>query len=298
MKIFVSYAREDVEDVEQFVSFLEETEGVDEVWWDKNILPGRTWTEELNHHILSSDIFLFMISNAALASVMCKEERTVFISRKIKIFIPVFFDKCDHADLRDFKAIQSMPLDARGKGLKPIRGGKWRHKRDAFESVCTKLKELIYHENQVRQAALNKVNQVIALPSQPNLCLTVLRAYLKIFNLSISDLEELKSVSGVLNYLHKEQNVLIELWPSAKWEGDTLEWYLNDAAQRYKNVQVTTIALIYDVLETTRQGGLTFKETGLEVLNNIQKMVRRLDLQYFIHVPDMELLTLYDHLRE
>jgi len=71
-KLFVSYAREDKHDVDQLVEHL----GLMgyETWFDFKLRGGQDWWEEVLRRIADSDVFIAIISRAALNSKACRRE--------------------------------------------------------------------------------------------------------------------------------------------------------------------------------------------------------------------------------
>jgi hypothetical protein len=71
-KLFVSYARENRRDVGQLVEHLE-LMGYD-TWVDTELRGGQDWWEEVLRRIADSDVFVAIISRAALTSTACQRE--------------------------------------------------------------------------------------------------------------------------------------------------------------------------------------------------------------------------------
>lgn len=70
--VFVSFAREDIEDVSKLVNFLR-GEGI-ETWYDANLVPGRRFDEEIEQRIAQCAAFVVVMTPAALASAWVHDE--------------------------------------------------------------------------------------------------------------------------------------------------------------------------------------------------------------------------------
>ena len=71
-KIFVSYARQNRADVDQLVEHLRMM-GYD-TWVDVSLRGGQDWWEEILRRIADSDVFIAIVSEAALNSTACRRE--------------------------------------------------------------------------------------------------------------------------------------------------------------------------------------------------------------------------------
>lgn len=72
MRLFISYAHEDVKPVQQLVDILRA--GGYEAWFDTLLLPGQDWQAELLAGIQACDAFVYVLSPAALESEWCQWE--------------------------------------------------------------------------------------------------------------------------------------------------------------------------------------------------------------------------------
>ena len=69
MRLFVSYARVDKEQVEEIVAILRD--GGHQPWFDRGLLPGRDWQAELAGEIAACDAFVYALSPESVASTWC-----------------------------------------------------------------------------------------------------------------------------------------------------------------------------------------------------------------------------------
>ncbi len=72
MRLFISYAHEDVKAVQQLVDILRA--GGYEVWFDTRLLPGQDWQTELLTAIHAADAFVYVLTPASIASEWCQWE--------------------------------------------------------------------------------------------------------------------------------------------------------------------------------------------------------------------------------
>lgn len=89
MKLFISYSRQDKEEVAELVYALSPFH---RVWIDwEDIKPGTEWQLEIEKGIRQCDVFLFVVSFASCSSQHCAWECDRAIARKKRI-IPLILD--------------------------------------------------------------------------------------------------------------------------------------------------------------------------------------------------------------
>ena len=74
-------------------------------WHDAEMTGGDKWREEIFKHLADSDILLYLVSAASLASTNCNKELAEAVSSDIRI-IPIILEDCDwqYHQLSDFQA--------------------------------------------------------------------------------------------------------------------------------------------------------------------------------------------------
>ena len=82
--IFISYSRKDEEYVTKLVESLE-NEGF-EVWIDRELLTGDTWTQVINHKIDTCDAFVIVMTDESQKSNWVRREVLYAIQEGKKIF--------------------------------------------------------------------------------------------------------------------------------------------------------------------------------------------------------------------
>lgn len=86
--IFISYSRTDRAFVEQLVPLLRRMYGNDCLWFDADIPGGTDWWRMIESQIAGCTVFLFLMSNDALASEFCRKELQYAVLLK-KSVVPV-----------------------------------------------------------------------------------------------------------------------------------------------------------------------------------------------------------------
>ena len=73
-RIFISYSHSDAAFVKELVPLLNKVFPTHQVWYDEQISGGQDWWQRILREILACDLFLFLMSNEALASDYCQAE--------------------------------------------------------------------------------------------------------------------------------------------------------------------------------------------------------------------------------
>lgn len=118
MRIFISYAHEDIEHAEKMGSALSRHPDV-ELWFDKmKLLPGDYWNESILDAIEKSDIILLLLSTHSVnkSGFVQKEfreaiERISLLPPGKKLIIPVRLDECTplHRELKRIQYLDMFP---------------------------------------------------------------------------------------------------------------------------------------------------------------------------------------------
>ena len=108
-------------------------EGLISIWHDNEILPGDKWREEIfSTHLPDSDILLYLVSAASLASENCNKELGIALKKNIKP-IPIILEDCDwkRHQLNDFQALPDECL--------PI--NEWQPESKGWQNVVTGIRK-------------------------------------------------------------------------------------------------------------------------------------------------------------
>lgn len=117
-------------------------EGRIDTWYDREILAGGNFNQEINDQLETSELFLLLVSPDFLASNYCYErEMTVALERHrmgVAQVIPIIIEPCDweSTPLRELKAL---PRDG-----KPV--SEWTNLNNAFLDVVQELRRLVNEE--------------------------------------------------------------------------------------------------------------------------------------------------------
>jgi hypothetical protein len=85
MKLFISYARVDRPLCKQIADHLED---IYDVWYDKKLLGGQDWRNEIFKQLADSEIFVYLLSPESVSSPHCQEELSVAQELDIRL-LPV-----------------------------------------------------------------------------------------------------------------------------------------------------------------------------------------------------------------
>ena len=115
IKSFVSYAHSDDEYFDPFmkglVEMLAPSKKYDfEVWWDNAILPGETWSDEINNALEECALGILLLSPAFLSSdYITKNELPKLIGMREKVVIPIILRKVN-LKLHDLKGLEERQI--------------------------------------------------------------------------------------------------------------------------------------------------------------------------------------------
>ena len=136
LKIFITYAHKNKEGKDQLIECLDvmKREGLISVWHDNEMIGGDRWREDIFKHLADSDMLLYLVSTASLASDNCNKELTEALSAEIRV-IPIILESCDWKNhkLSDFQAFPDECL--------PI--SKWDHEKDGWQNVVEGLRKTV-----------------------------------------------------------------------------------------------------------------------------------------------------------
>lgn len=127
LKLFISYCHQDSAAIKRFITHLTplcEERGLLDVWYDKNIMAGQDFWDEIDGHLSDRDIVCLMLSADYLASKSCKKEMQQAFSlaeTKCLAVIPIILSDCGWSYYDNISRKLALPDDA-----KPI---------DSFQNV-------------------------------------------------------------------------------------------------------------------------------------------------------------------
>ena len=117
LKTFITYAHKDKVAKDKLITSLAvmEREGKVKLWNDNAIRPGDEWRNIIFSNLTKSDLMLYLVSAASLASENCNKELAEALNFEIKI-IPIILESCDWMNhkLSNFQALpdKGIPINA------------------------------------------------------------------------------------------------------------------------------------------------------------------------------------------
>ena len=95
-KAFITYSHNDKEERKELRTRLAvmENKGEIELWDDNEILPGDEWYRDIADNLANSDILLYLVSAASLASNNCNKELAAALKTDTRV-IPIILEACD-----------------------------------------------------------------------------------------------------------------------------------------------------------------------------------------------------------
>ncbi len=89
MKLFMSYAHENIDAVRELVNILRAANYT--VWFDEQLLPGQDWKQELGNAIMQCQVLVYVMTTTSLASEWCQWELST-ASHFEKSVIPILLE--------------------------------------------------------------------------------------------------------------------------------------------------------------------------------------------------------------
>ena len=136
LKGFITYAHTNTTAKDELIMRLDVMQQQNKLvtWHDAEMIGGDKWRKEIFKHLADSDILLYLVSAASLASKNCNKELAEALSSDIRI-IPIILEHCDwqNHQLSDFQALPD-------KG-KPI--SKWDDESDGWQNVVEGIREAV-----------------------------------------------------------------------------------------------------------------------------------------------------------
>ena len=137
LKVFITYSHRDKEAKDELITRLAVMvrNSLIEIWHDNEILPGDKWRESISNNLLSSDILLYLVSAASLASENCNKELAEALEKSSLRTIPIILEASDWQGHR-ISGFQALPDFG-----KPITA--WRHASDGWQNVVEGIRRVI-----------------------------------------------------------------------------------------------------------------------------------------------------------
>ncbi|MDB9340096.1 MULTISPECIES: GUN4 domain-containing protein [Cyanophyceae] len=152
LKLFFSYSHNDESLRDELAKHLTilERQGVISGWYDREIVPGQEWDDQIKHNLKTADIILLLVSSDFLASNYCwSVEVTKAIERhnaREACVIPVILRSVDWTDA-PFAKLGALP-----KNAQPVKS--WTDEDEAFTDVAKGIRAAVEKLKREREEAL------------------------------------------------------------------------------------------------------------------------------------------------
>lgn len=158
LKLFTSYSHQDnltknpyIEEFKKYITPLKDN-GLIEAWYDREILAGEDYQNEIDNNLEDADIICLFISANFLSSDNCKEEKKKALKlRKEKgiSVIPIILSPCGWKDDKDICKLLALPTEG-----KPV--SSFQDRNDAWHDVYNGLKKIIEKEIKIKQLKITE----------------------------------------------------------------------------------------------------------------------------------------------
>ena len=151
-KLFIAYSHIDETNINDFIKHIAplKQNGLISEWYDRKIIGGEIYQDEIDKNIDTADIICLFISANFLASDSCmKEKEKAFVLKKTHgvSVVPIILSECAWTDIKDISTILALPTDG-----KPIR--KFDDSNNGWNNVYNGLKSIIEKKNKEKSATI------------------------------------------------------------------------------------------------------------------------------------------------
>ena len=151
LKTFITYAHKDKATKDKLITHLAVMErgGKIKLWDDNEILPGDEWRDAIFSNLADSDLLLYLVSTASLASENCNRVLAEALNVNIRV-LPIILESCDwlNYQLSDFQALPDTG--------KPI--NKWQPESKGWQNVVDGIRKVV-EEIQAQVDSLSGVSK-------------------------------------------------------------------------------------------------------------------------------------------
>ncbi len=157
LKVFISYSHEDNAD-RKYIDSLKrhlaplKNQNIIQIWDDKEVIPGKEFSEIINSKIDDADIILLCISSHFLNSSACLNEKMKALELRLKKgiqVIPIILTPCGWKSESELPKLLALPYDA-----KPI--SQFEDQDSAWHGVYNGLMRVIESELIIKKISINK----------------------------------------------------------------------------------------------------------------------------------------------
>ena len=137
LKVFITYSHKDrgaKEKLRECLNVMVQ-DNLIEIWHDNEILPGDRWRDTISKNLRSSDILLYLVSAASLASKNCNKELAEALEEISPRIIPIIQEACDWLEhqISDFQALPDFG--------KPVTA--WEPESDGWQNVVQGIRKVV-----------------------------------------------------------------------------------------------------------------------------------------------------------
>lgn len=148
LKLFISYSHNDEEYIKDFIKHIAplKTKGLIEDWYDRKIIAGKDYQDQIDNKLEDADIICLFISANFLSSNACMEEKKSafeLMKKKGIIVVPIILSPCGWLDDTELSCLLALPTDG-----KPT--SDFKNPDTAWNNVYNELKLLINNEGKIK----------------------------------------------------------------------------------------------------------------------------------------------------
>jgi hypothetical protein len=162
--VFISYAHKDemlCNELKKHLSLMQR-KGVIATWYDRQIMPGSDWSQDIDRHLNTASLVLLLISSDFLASDFCYTIELQHALNRHKrgeaYVVPIILRPVDWAEA-PFAHLQCLPRDA-----KPVT--EWEDQDIAFSEIASDIRKMIENPHLPLAAPLGNAQQISTVGSQ------------------------------------------------------------------------------------------------------------------------------------
>ena len=152
LKIFITYVHKNTAAKDELITRLAVMQQRNELvtWHDAEMIGGDKWREDIFKHLADSDILLYLVSAASLASENCNKELAEAVSSNVRI-IPIILEDCDwqNHQLSDFQA-----LPDKGNPISKWQPEGWQNVVDGIRKIVDKMQSQVDSPSETSEKVL------------------------------------------------------------------------------------------------------------------------------------------------
>ncbi len=142
MRAFISYSHQDASALDRLHVHLAnlQREGRIETWYDREILAGDDFDDEISRELEAADIILLLISPDFIASNYCVEREMQRALERHEAgearVVPIIVEPCDWAEMPQLRRLKAVPKDGN-----PI--SEWANANNAYLNIVQEIRRIV-----------------------------------------------------------------------------------------------------------------------------------------------------------